>query len=134
MLSTGHEEARGAYNGVAIVKLMGRHSGFIAAMAAVANGDANFVLVPEVPFDMDGEKGFLRVIELRLESRDHALIVVAEGAGQNLILDESAKKKYGLLFSESAASASATREVMLPLIDLILNEIKKICSSFPATK
>lgn len=87
VLITGHEEARGAYNGVAVVKLMGRYSGFIAAMAAVANGDANFVLVPEVPFDMDGENGFLKILKRRLESRGHALIVVAEGAGQNLLED-----------------------------------------------
>ena len=87
VLSSGHEEARGAYNGVAVVKLMGRYSGFIAAMAAVANGDANFVLVPEVPFDLDGENGFLKILERRLESRNHALIVVAEGAGQNLLED-----------------------------------------------
>ncbi|MFC1509126.1 ATP-dependent 6-phosphofructokinase [Candidatus Omnitrophota bacterium] len=89
VLSSGHEEARGAYNGVAVVKLMGRYSGFIAAMAAVANGDANFVLVPEIPFDLDGENGFLKILEQRLESRKHALIVVAEGAGQNLLKDAS---------------------------------------------
>ncbi|MCE5252081.1 ATP-dependent 6-phosphofructokinase [bacterium] len=94
VLSTGHEEARGAYNGVAVVKLMGRHSGFIAAMAAVANGDANFVLVPEIPFDMDGEKGLLRVIEERLEDRQHALVVVAEGAGQDLLRRENVQNQY----------------------------------------
>lgn len=94
VLSTGHNEARGAYNGVAVVKLMGRHSGFIAAMAAVANGDANFVLVPEVPFDMDGPNGFLQALEKRLEERKHALIVVAEGAGQDIIArDESHKER-----------------------------------------
>ena len=84
-LSSGHEEARGAHNGVAVVKLMGRHSGFIAAMAAVANGDANFVLVPEVSFDMGGEKGFLNVLGHRLEERKHALVVVAEGAGKDIL-------------------------------------------------
>jgi 6-phosphofructokinase 1 len=88
VLSTGHEEARGAYNGVAVVKLMGRYSGFIAAMAAVANGDANFVLVPEIPFDLEGENGFLRHLEQRLENRGHALIVAAEGAGQQLFANE----------------------------------------------
>ena len=67
---------------------MGRHSGFIAADAAVANGDANFVLVPEIPFDLDGDKGLLRVLENRLEERRHALIVVAEGAGQHLFENE----------------------------------------------
>ncbi len=94
VLRTGHEEARGAYNGVAVVKLMGRNSGFIASMAAVANGDANYVLIPEVPFDMDGEYGFLKILERRLEERKHALVVVAEGAGQDLLeKDESSKRR-----------------------------------------
>ncbi len=88
VLRTGHEEARGAYNGVAVVKLMGRHSGFIAAMAAVANGDANFVLVPEIPFDLDGTNGFLTALRTRLEDRKHALVVVAEGAGQDIIRED----------------------------------------------
>lgn len=93
VLRTGHEEARGAYNGVAVVKLMGRHSGFIAAMAAVANGDANFVLIPEIPFDMEGECGFLKMLGKRLEERKHALVVVAEGAGQDLLEKDTASKK-----------------------------------------
>lgn len=88
VLCAGHEEARGAYNGVAVVKLMGRDSGFIAAMAAIANGDANFVLVPEVDFDMGGDKGFLAVLEQRLIRRRHALLVVAEGAGRDILLAE----------------------------------------------
>lgn len=94
VLSAGHEEARGAYNGIAVVKLMGRHSGFIAAMAAVANGDANFVLVPEIPFDLEGERGLLKAVEQRLEERNHALIVVAEGAGQNLLDDDHAGEQF----------------------------------------
>ncbi|MFC1529076.1 ATP-dependent 6-phosphofructokinase, partial [Candidatus Latescibacterota bacterium] len=85
ILQSGHEEARGAFYGVTVVKLMGRNSGFIAAMAAIASGDANFVLVPEVPFDLDGKRGFLQELERRLEERNHALIVVAEGAGQDLL-------------------------------------------------
>ncbi|MBN1291298.1 MAG: ATP-dependent 6-phosphofructokinase [Candidatus Latescibacteria bacterium] len=94
VLSAGHEEARGAYNGVAVVKLMGRNSGFIAAMAAVANGDANFVLIPEVPFDLEGDKGFFRALEKRLENRRHALVVVAEGAGQDILEKEDLRRKF----------------------------------------
>ena len=94
VLSSAHEEARGAYRGVAVVKLMGRHSGFIAAMAAVATGDANFVLVPEVPFDMEGDTGFLKALERRLETRGHALVVVAEGAGQNLLVGGGSDKNF----------------------------------------
>jgi 6-phosphofructokinase 1 len=85
VLLAGHEEARGAKNGVCVVKLMGRKSGFIAAMAAVANGDANFVLVPEVKFELEGPNGLYNALERRLENRKHALVVVAEGAGQDLI-------------------------------------------------
>ncbi|MFC1551266.1 ATP-dependent 6-phosphofructokinase [Candidatus Latescibacterota bacterium] len=93
VLSTGHEEARGAFNGVAVVKLMGRDSGFITAMAAVSNGDANFVLVPEVPFDIDGDNGFLSVLKKRLLERRHALVAVAEGAGKDIMIKENASKR-----------------------------------------
>jgi 6-phosphofructokinase 1 len=85
VLRTGHAEAWGALYGVCVVKLMGRESGFIAAGAAVASGDANFVLVPEVPFELDGPNGFLKALEKRLRDRLHALVVVAEGAGQDLL-------------------------------------------------
>ena len=83
-LRAAHIEARGAINGVGIVKLMGRNSGFVTAHAALAVADANFVLVPEVPFDLDPPNGFLHALEQRLAARGHALVVVAEGAGQNL--------------------------------------------------
>ena len=96
-----HTEAIGAYNGIGLVKLMGRESGFIAAQAALACNDVNFVLIPEVPFSLDGEDGFLCHLERRLNHRHHAVIVVAEGAGQNLIEngkqgnDESGNKRLG---------------------------------------
>ncbi|MCL1911312.1 MAG: ATP-dependent 6-phosphofructokinase [Leptospirales bacterium] len=80
-----HIEADGAPNGIGLVKLMGRHSGFIAASAALAMSSANYVLVPEVPFDLYGPKGFLKHLEDRLKNRGHAVICVAEGAGQELI-------------------------------------------------
>jgi len=87
-ITGAHIEAKGAWNGIGLVKLMGRHSGFIAAHASLANSDVNFCLVPEVPFSLDGEKGFLRTLERRLGRWRHALIVVAEGAGQELIEQE----------------------------------------------
>lgn len=77
-----HSEAIGARNGIGLVKFMGRHSGFIAAYAALANGLVNFCLVPEVPFTLEG---LLRALEERLERRGHAVIVTAEGAGQDLV-------------------------------------------------
>jgi 6-phosphofructokinase 1 len=80
-----HVEATGVPNGVGLVRLMGRHSGFIACYASLAMSDANFVLIPEVPFQLEGECGLYNVLLRRLEQRGHAVIVVAEGAGQELM-------------------------------------------------
>jgi 6-phosphofructokinase 1 len=80
-----HAEARGALNGVGLVKLMGRHAGFIAANATLARPDVNLCLVPEVPFTMNGDGGVVDVLADRLERRGHAVVVVAEGAGQDLL-------------------------------------------------
>lgn len=79
-----HVEARGVYNGVGLVKLMGRESGFITCNAALASNEANAVLIPEVPFKLDGENGLLSWLHQRIRRRHHAVIVVAEGAGQDL--------------------------------------------------
>jgi len=85
-----HNEATGALNGISIVKLMGRDSGFIAASTAVAMPVVNFVLVPEMEFALTGENGFLEALKERLHQKQHAVIVVAEGAGQHLFeKDES---------------------------------------------
>jgi 6-phosphofructokinase 1 len=80
-----HTEAHDAINGIGIVKVMGRESGFIAAHTTLASGDVNYVLIPEVPFDMSGDNGLLNHLKNRLEHRNHALILVAEGAGQELL-------------------------------------------------
>ncbi len=85
VLDCAHVEACSVENGVAVVKLMGRHAGFIAAAATVGNQDVNFCLVPEVRFALQGEGGLLASIARRLRARGHALIVVAEGAGQELV-------------------------------------------------
>lgn len=81
-IRSAHVEAKASPNGVGLVKLMGRHSGFIACYAALAEPDANYVLIPEVPFALEGDKGFLTHLCHRVRSRGHAVIVVAEGAGQ----------------------------------------------------
>jgi 6-phosphofructokinase 1 len=99
-VESAHVEAHDVMNGVGIVKVMGRESGFIAAHTALASGDVNFVLIPEVPFDLDGERGLLSLLKKRLESRHHAVILVAEGAGQDLVgqtdgHDASGNKKLG---------------------------------------
>ncbi len=84
-LNCAHAEAIGVHNGVGIVKLMGRESGFIASQATLAQGVVNYVLVPETPFELEGEGGLLTELEARLKRRSHAVIVAAEGAGQHLM-------------------------------------------------
>ncbi len=84
-LQCAHVEATGAPNGIGLVKIMGRLSGHIAACAALAQSDVNFVLIPEVPFDLEGEKGLLAALKQRIKDRGHCLILVAEGAGQDLM-------------------------------------------------
>jgi len=83
VVDRAHVEAKSILNGVGLVKLMGREAGFIAAAAALASGEANFVLVPEVDFPLEGENGFLAKLQHRLATREHAVVVVAEGAGQD---------------------------------------------------
>ena len=88
VITSAHTEANGAYNGLGVVKLMGRDSGFIAAYAALATTVANFCLVPEVPFELEGENGLFKALENRYAiGKTHAVIVVAEGAGQDLFKD-----------------------------------------------
>jgi 6-phosphofructokinase 1 len=87
-IRAAHAEARGAWNGIGLVKLMGRHSGFIAAHASLANADVNFCLVPEVSFSLKGEGCLLQALEQRLARKHHAVIVVAEGAGQELLQEQ----------------------------------------------
>jgi 6-phosphofructokinase 1 len=92
IIRNAHNEASGAHNGIAVVKLMGRDSGFIAASAALAIQEVNFVLVPEISFDLYGIRGFLKVLRKRLEERHHAVVVVAEGAGQDLFDSKELEK------------------------------------------
>ncbi|MCL2182593.1 MAG: ATP-dependent 6-phosphofructokinase [Chitinispirillia bacterium] len=100
-VTRAHVEADAAINGVGLVKLMGREAGFIAAYTALGSRDVNFVLVPELPFDLEGDNGLLANLERRLKARGHAVIVVAEGAGQEHLeaasteYDASGNKKLG---------------------------------------
>ncbi len=84
-IQCAHTESLGAPYGVGIVKLMGRESGFIAARSTLAMKEVNFCLIPEAPFTLEGEGGLLPALEQRLRDRGHAVIVVAEGAGQHLL-------------------------------------------------
>ncbi|MCM1320899.1 MAG: ATP-dependent 6-phosphofructokinase [Bacteroides sp.] len=99
-VAAAHMEAKSHINGIGLIKLMGRESGFIATATVLASHEANFCLIPEVPFDIDGEQGFLAALERRLETRHHAVVVAAEGAGQQLLRttdekDASGNKKLG---------------------------------------
>jgi 6-phosphofructokinase 1 len=85
VLQRAHTEARSVKNGIALVKLMGRHAGFLTAEATVASQEVNFTLIPEVPFRLEGEGGFLAALEQRIVKRGHAVIAVAEGSGQELL-------------------------------------------------
>ncbi|MDR0290113.1 MAG: ATP-dependent 6-phosphofructokinase [Treponema sp.] len=88
VVAAAHTEAISAINGIGLVKLMGRESGYIAACTALASHDVNFVLIPEVPFNLEGYNGFLHHLEERLKRRRHAVIIVAEGAMQDQLLTE----------------------------------------------
>lgn len=127
-IAIAHNESRSAPNGIGLVKIMGRHSGFIACYAALAQSDVNFVLIPEVPFDLEGDNGFLEHLRRRLEKRQHAVVLVAEGAGQNLFepetlgADASGNQKFqdiGLLLQRKikAHFQNAGMEINLKYID-----------------
>jgi len=88
VVTAAHMEAASAINGVGLVKVMGRDSGFIAAHTALASHEVNFVLIPEVPFNLEGYNGFLHHLEERLKKRHHAVIVIAEGAMQEQLLKD----------------------------------------------
>ena len=99
-INCAHIEARSMRHGVGLVKLMGRHSGFIACFSAIASGDVNIVLIPEVPFALDGDHGFLEYLYRRVIERGHAVVTVAEGAGQEHLdapneTDASGNKRLG---------------------------------------
>jgi 6-phosphofructokinase 1 len=95
VLAAAHAEAKGYRNGIGLVRLMGRDSGFIAAGATVASQEVNFTLIPEIPLRLDGERGLLAMLQKRVLAREHAVIAVAEGAGQDLLAGEAARDPSG---------------------------------------
>ena len=111
-----HTEAEGSKNGIGVVQVMGRDSGYIAAHASLINLDVNFCLVPEVEFSLEGEAGFLATLERRLDRRLHAVIVLAEGVAQQVFQDAEHLKR------------DASGNIKLPDVGPYLNE--RICSYF----
>lgn len=98
-IRTAHVEAKGYQNCVGLVKLMGRQSGYITANASIASQDVNFCLIPEMPFDLEGENGFYKHLLERILRKNHAVVVVAEGVGDQLCAqnerDASGNRKFG---------------------------------------
>jgi len=121
---SAHTEALGARNGVGLVKLMGRESGFIATLATLAYNDVNYCLIPEVPFTLEG---FFKSLEERLDNKGHAVVVVGEGAGQALMgktqqRDASGNIRFGDIGSFlrdqiNAHFRGAGKEINLKYID-----------------
>jgi len=119
-----HNEAEAYPNGIGLIKLMGRHSGFLAATAALAQPDANFVLIPEEEILLHGENGLLAAIERRLALRKHAVIIAAEGAGQNFFEDKDIEhdasgnvklKDIGLFLKAEISDYFKSKEVPISL-------------------
>lgn len=94
-VSAAHMEAHSHINGIGLIKLMGRESGFIATATALASHEANFCLIPEVPFELEGSAGFLNSLKERIEKRQHAVVIIAEGAGQELLQATNKKDQSG---------------------------------------
>ncbi|KAI6681914.1 hypothetical protein NL676_035795 [Syzygium grande] len=84
-INAAHVEAESVENGIGVVKLMGRHSGFIAMYATLASRDVDCCLIPESPFYLEGAGGLFEYIDKRLKENGHMVLVVAEGTGQELM-------------------------------------------------
>jgi len=119
IIKSAHVEANGIPNGLGLVKIMGRDSGFIAAHASLASTVTNFCLIPEVPLVLEGHNGLLKALDRRFFKyrKDHAVIVVAEGAGQDLFNTAAAKDASGNVLKHDIGHF---------LVDKIAEHFKKI--------
>jgi len=95
IIKSAHVEANGISDGLGLVKVMGRDSGFIAAHASLASSVTNFCIIPEIPLVLDGPNGLFRALERRYRKKNHTVMVVAEGAGQNLFKSTASKDASG---------------------------------------
>jgi len=121
VLHCAHNEARGAPNGIGLVKIMGRDSGFIACFATLASMVVNYNLIPEIPFRLEGEGGFLPMLAERLSKRDHAVVLVAEGAGLEHMIEGEMKydESGNIMYSQMS------KDIGLFLRDKIIDYFKK---------
>ncbi|CAA0821309.1 ATP-dependent 6-phosphofructokinase 3 [Striga hermonthica] len=94
-INAAHVEAASAENGIGVVKLMGRYSGFIAMYATLASRDVDCCLIPESPFYLEGKGGLFEYIEKTLKANGHMVIVIAEGAGQELLTGKNEQDASG---------------------------------------
>nr|GMD42731.1 ATP-dependent 6-phosphofructokinase 3-like [Ipomoea batatas] len=115
-INAAHVEAESAENGIGVVKLMGRYSGFIAMYATLASRDVDCCLIPESPFYLEGPGGLLEFVEGRLKESGHIVIVIAEGAGQELLAAETS----------SAAERDASGNRLLKDVGLWLSQKIKV--------
>ena len=123
VVRSANAEALGAPNGIGLVRLMGRESGFISSYAALADGNVDFVLIPEVPFALEGERGLLEALRYKIAKQKSAVIVVAEGAGQELMegyeeIDASGNKRpkdIGIFLRDKITGFFKDRKIDLTL-------------------
>lgn len=116
-IQSAYTEASSVPEGVGLVQVMGRFSGALAANAALANRNVNLVLIPEIPFEVDGPTGLLTWLKQRLDRSETTVIVVAEGAGQRLLppSDETDRSgnpglaNVGLFLKEAICNAFGRR-------------------------
>ena len=79
-----------AHRRIILVEVMGRHSGWLAMMSGIAGG-AEYILVPEVAFDL--EEISLELKEMYERGKRYSIIVVAEGAGSAVEIGKIIREK-----------------------------------------
>ena len=82
-----------AHRRIMLVEVMGRNSGWLAMMSSIAGG-AEFVLVPEVKFNIDS---MCEEIKAMYDAgKRYSIIVVAEGAGSAIEIGKAVEEKTGI--------------------------------------
>ncbi|KAL0349249.1 UNVERIFIED_CONTAM: ATP-dependent 6-phosphofructokinase, partial [Sesamum angustifolium] len=129
-INAAHVEAESAENGIGVVKLMGRYSGFIAMYATLASRDVDCCLIPESPFYLEGEGGLFEYINKRLKQNGHMVIVIAEGAGQELLVEKNEQDASGNKLLQDVG-LWITQKIKKLFIRIIANKRLTQCSADP---